>query len=161
MMQVDRAAVVRSGAPPLTARLSSSAGGIDQPQLVDATDASTVPYIPQVLALAQILDQSRPEDRQALSAGVAHAVIGDAVGAAAPQASPELLRRNVALGVVDRRQRRAPAADVVKPGGDVGQVAAHVQLDRLLSRRPQKLLAMKTGLGDRRGQTRCGIEHAV
>src|ERR1700730_7124460 len=104
------------------------------PQLVHAADPPAVPDVAQMHALAKILDEPRPVDGQAFAAGMPHAVVGDSIRAAAFQLTAEYLRRDVAVGIVDVGHAGAHAADVMKSRRDVGQVAAHVELERALPR---------------------------
>src|SRR5436190_745790 len=49
----------------------------DRPQLIDVSDARSVPHVPLMQALAKILYQPRFEDREALARGIAHALEND------------------------------------------------------------------------------------
>src|SRR5262245_39145220 len=92
------------------------------PQLVHPTDPNPVPHVPQVHSLAQVLNESRPVNGQALSAGVTHAVVHNSVRAAQLQLAAEGLRGDVAVGIIDVRHPLTPVPDVVKPCSDISQV---------------------------------------
>src|SRR5437899_839426 len=131
-----------------------------QPQLVHLTDPLAVPDIAQMHSLAKVLQKSRAVDREAFAARVAHAVEDNAVRSRALQCAAERLRSSVTAGVIDVRHLPALAANVMEGGGDVAQVAAHVELHRPLAGGAQKPLAVVTGLRHRGREARRGIQGA-
>src|SRR5271165_5014932 len=70
-------------------------------QCIHLADPPTVPRVAQMRSLAAVLYESRPVDRKALPASVAHAVEDDSVRPGELQATCEFLRRNVAVRVID------------------------------------------------------------
>ena len=97
------------------------------------------------------------EDRHALTALAAHAVVDDPVRARLPPAARGLLAGGVAVGVV---QAGPAAADVVEAALDVGQVAAHLQRRGRLARVTQEIAAVEYGFGDRGLALAGGVVHA-
>src|SRR5262245_23357855 len=65
------------------------------PQLINPADPSTVPHVTQVHSLAQVLNEPRPVNGQALSARVTHAVVHNSIRAAQLQLAAEGLRGDV------------------------------------------------------------------
>ena len=87
--------------PPRGAR-GSVVDGVRLALLVPVRDARAVPVQRQVRRRLGVAQRARPEDADALAAGVAHARIADAPAPRGAQAPAEALRRAVVVGIEDR-----------------------------------------------------------
>src|ERR1700730_13945298 len=110
--------------------------------------------------LTAVLHESWPVYREALPAGVTHAVEDDSIRTGELQATCEFLRRDVAVRVIDVGHAVAFPADVVKARHDVTEVRPHIELEWPLSGCAQEDLAVIASLGDRGVEARRRVEGA-
>src|SRR3546814_4922430 len=81
-----------------------------------------MPFLP---AIGQ---EARPEGSGAFAAGMADALIEDAVRARIAQFGPEPLGMDIAVGIVEMRVAVRETANVVETGLEVDGIDAHVDL---------------------------------
>jgi hypothetical protein len=109
----------------------------------------------QVRRRLGVAQRARPEDADALAAGVANARIADAPALHGAQAPAECLRRPVVVGIEERRVAVGVRGlafgveQVVQLGLDARGDEAHVDVDRRLVGAAQEHAAVMAHLGDR------------
>src|SRR5699024_7502951 len=101
-------------------------GALDAGHFEHGADAGAVPAIQVMAGLHAGIDDVGIERGHAGAAGMAHAVVDDAVGAGLAQASGQRLADGVAVRIV---HRRPAAAHVVQAAVYAGAVTAHLQID--------------------------------
>src|SRR3546814_10087503 len=105
-------------------------------------------------------DLARPEGSGAFAAGMADALIEDAVRARIAQFGPEPLGMDIAVGIVEMRVAVRETANVVETGLEVDGIDAHVDLLGGLVGRGEKSGAVVPRFRDRGVQRQARIKDA-
>src|SRR3546814_5258981 len=113
-----------------------------------------MPFLP---AIGQ---EARPEGSGAFAAGMADALIEDAVRARIAQFGPEPLGMDIAVGIVEMRVAVRETANVVETGLEVDGIDAHVDLLGGLVGRGEKSGAVVPRFRDRGVQRQARIKDA-
>src|SRR5258706_9148288 len=117
----------------------------DRPQFADLVDVLTIPVIGVVRTLGTGCDAVGPEQRHALTTGMANAAIDQSIGVTLAQRAGELLTRTIVVRIVFGL---IPHAQIVQPAIDRRYVATHLHGGGALPGTRQKAFAMKDRFAD-------------